>query len=97
MTTDRANDSLDSTNIRSTSDTSVSLPPLDYNVVDDMKKNRANINLFKLAKVQSQQDILLHALGQTKTDSATSIDKGACTPPGSLSNMLNILRMEEET
>ena len=40
----------DNTNICSTPDTSVSLPPLDYNIVDDMKKTRANISFFKLAK-----------------------------------------------
>ncbi len=44
----------DITSICSTPDTSVSLPPLDYNIVDDMKKTRANINFFELAKVQSQ-------------------------------------------
>ena len=41
-------------NTHFTPDTLMSLPPLDYNIVDDMKKTRANINLFKLAKIQSQ-------------------------------------------
>jgi len=44
----------DITDIHSTMDTPVSLPPLDYNIVDNMKKTQANINLFELAKVQSQ-------------------------------------------
>jgi len=74
------------TNIRSTLDTSVILPPLDYNIVDVMKNNQANISLFKLAKIPSQQDILLCALGQTVTKNAASTSKGASTPPGSLSN-----------
>lgn len=82
-------------NIRSTPDTSVSLPPLDYNIVDDMKKNRLNINLFELAKVQSQRDSLLRAMGQTTTDNATSTSKGESTPPRSLSTTLNTLWMEE--
>jgi len=38
----------------------------------------------------------LRALGQTKTDSATSTGKGANTPPRSLSTVLNTLWMEEE-
>lgn len=83
-------------NIRSTPNTSMSLPPLDYNIVDDMKKNRANISLFELARIQSQQSILLCALGQTVTDSAASASKGASTPPWSLSIVLNMLQMEEE-
>lgn len=43
----------DNTSICSTPDTSVILPPLDYNIVDDMKKTKVNISLFELAKVQS--------------------------------------------
>lgn len=86
----------DNTNIRSTPDTSVSLPPLDYNIVDDMKKTRVNMSLFKLAKVQSQWDILVRALWQTKTtDNATSTSKGANTPPRSQSIVLNTFWMEE--
>lgn len=45
---------LDNTNTHFTLETSVSLPPLDYNIIDDMKKTRANISLFELAKIQSQ-------------------------------------------
>jgi len=85
----------DSTNIHSTLDTSVSLPPLDYNIVDDMKKTGVNINFFKPTKVQSQQDILLHALGQKTIGSAASTRKGASTPPRLPSIVLNTLRMEE--
>lgn len=50
-------------NICSTPDTSVSQPPLDYKIFDDMKKTRVNISFFELAKIQSQWDILLCALG----------------------------------
>lgn len=89
------NTPLNGTNIHSTLDNSVSLPPLDYNTVDDMKKTRANISFFKLAKAPSQWDILLRALGQSTIDSVASISKGACTPPELLSTMLNTLWMEE--
>ena len=44
----------DNTNIHSTPDTSIILPPLDYKIVDEMKKNRANISFFKLTKIQTQ-------------------------------------------
>ena len=85
----------DNMNIRSTPNTSVGLPPLDYNIFDDMKKTQANISLFELAKILSQRDIRLRALRQTTIDSATSTSKGASTPPKSLSTVLNTLRMEE--
>lgn len=51
------------TNIHPTSNASVSLPPLDYNNFDYMKKTRANISLFELDKIHSHRDILLCALG----------------------------------
>lgn len=54
MSSNLQNTPLDNTNIRSTLDTSVSLPPLDYNIIDDMKKTRVNISLFELANIQSQ-------------------------------------------
>jgi len=53
----------DKVNISLSPNTSVIIPPMDYNIVDDMKKTRANISLCELAKIQSQQDILLRALG----------------------------------
>lgn len=90
------NTPLDNTNINPTPDTLVSLPPLDYKIVDGMKKTWANISLFKLAKIHSQRDILLRALGQTTTDSATPTSKGASTPLESMSTVLNTLQMEEE-
>jgi len=43
----------DNTNILSTPNTLVSLPPLEYDIIDDMKKTLANISLFELAKIQS--------------------------------------------
>lgn len=89
------NTSSNNMNTSLTPDTSVILPPLDYNIVEDMKKPHTNISFFNLAKIQSQRDILLHALEQTSTESATSTNKGASTPPGSLSIVLNTLQMEE--
>lgn len=74
----------DNTNISRTPDTRVSPPPLEYNIMDDMKKTHVKFNLFKLAKIQSQRDILLCALGQTTMHNTTSTSKGASTPPGSL-------------
>jgi len=41
----------DSTNIHSTPDSLMSLPPLDYNIINYIKKMQENISLFKLAKV----------------------------------------------
>jgi len=43
----------DSTITNLTLDTSMGLLPLDYNVVDDMKKKHVNIIFFELAKIQS--------------------------------------------
>jgi len=91
------NNLLDNMNIHSTLETSVNLPHLDYNIVDDMKKTRANISLFELAKIQSQRDILLRALGQTSIDNVTTTRKGASTPSRSLSTMLNTFWIEEAT
>ena len=45
------NTPLDNTNISLTLGTSVSLPPLDYSIVDYMKKTHENINLFELSKI----------------------------------------------
>lgn len=41
----------DNTNISPTPNTSVILPPLDYNIVDYMEKTHTNVNLFMLAKI----------------------------------------------
>lgn len=38
-------------NISISLDTSVSTPPLDYNIIIDMNKNRVNISLFELDKI----------------------------------------------
>jgi len=59
--------------------------------MDEMNKNHVNISLFDLAKIQSQWDILLHALGQTSMDNETSTRKGASKPPKSLLIVLNTL------
>lgn len=83
------------TDIYSNPNISVSLPPLDYNIVEDMKETWVNISFFKLTKVQSQRDILLRAMGQTIVDGAASTSKGESTPPGSLSTVFRTLQMEE--
>ncbi len=85
----------DNTNIHSTLNTSVILPPMDYKIVDDMKKNMVKISLFELAKIQSQRYILLRALWQTTTDSVTSTSRGEITPRGPLYTVLNMLQVEE--
>ena len=86
----------DNTNVSITLNTLVSLPLLHYKILDDMKKTHVNINLFELAKIQSQRDILLCTLGQTTMDITVSTNKGASTCLGSLSTVLNKLQMEEE-
>lgn len=42
---------LDNTNISPALDTSVSIPPLDYNIVYDMKKTQENFSLLELSKI----------------------------------------------
>jgi len=42
---------LNNMNSSLTPDTSVSLPPVDYKIMDNMKKTHANISLFELAKI----------------------------------------------
>lgn len=85
----------DNMDIRSTPDTSVRLPPMEYNIVDDMNKNQVNISLFELAEIQSERDILLRALGQITMDNTTSTNKGEIARPRSLYIVLNMLWMEE--
>lgn len=53
MSSKLQNTSPNNMNIYSTPDTLVILPPLNNNIVDNMKKNRVNISLFELAKIQS--------------------------------------------
>lgn len=74
----------------------MSLPAVDYNIEEDMKISLADIYLFELAKIQSQRDIMLRALGKTSVDNTTSTSKGASTYPSSLTIVLNTLQMEEE-
>lgn len=35
---------------------------MDYNIVDDMKKTKANITMFELSKLKHQQKLLLKEL-----------------------------------
>lgn len=46
MSSKLQNTPLDNMNISHTPDTSVRLPPLEYNIVDDMKKTHMNIIFF---------------------------------------------------
>lgn len=76
-------------------DTSVSLPAIDYNNVEDMKNTHENISLLQLTKIMSQWDILLRALGETSTSQATSSNKGSSKSHNTLAYVLNMLHMEE--
>jgi len=51
-----------SSNIPSTSKTLVILDSMDYNIVDGMKKTKANITMFELSKLKHQQKLLLKEL-----------------------------------
>lgn len=86
----------DNTNTRLPPNIFVNLPALDYNIVEDIKKNHVNISLYELTKIMGQWHILLHTLGQTSTDSVTSSIKGSSKSLDSLAFMLNVLCMEEE-
>lgn len=48
------NTPLDITNTSLSPDNSVSLPTLDYNIDEDMKKTRVNISLYELSKLMGQ-------------------------------------------
>ena len=85
----------DSTNTSFPLYKSVSLPTLDYNIVEDMKKTRENISLYELTKLMGQRDIILRALGQTSIDNVASSNKGSSKSPRSLTSVLNALCMEE--
>lgn len=50
---------LETTNQVPSPDTSVNLPAVDYNIVDDIKKVRASIYMFEFTNIMSQRDILL--------------------------------------
>lgn len=56
-------------------DTLMSLPAIEYNIVEDMKKAHVNISLFELTKIMNKRDIILLALGETSTGDATSSNK----------------------
>lgn len=45
---------------------SVSLPTLDYNIVEDMKYTHTNISLYEFTNIMGQWDILLSTLSQTQ-------------------------------
>lgn len=63
----------------------------------DMKKVHANISMFELTKITSQQDILLWALGKISIGNATSSNKGSGKSPNTLASILNALTMDENT
>lgn len=76
--------------------TSVSLPTLDYNIVENMKNTHEKISMYELIKITSQWDILVRALGETSTCQANSSNKGSNKSLGTLAIVLNMLCMEEE-
>ena len=51
-----------SSNPPSSSKTLVVVDSMDYNIIEDMKKNRSNISLFELSKLKHQQKLLLKEL-----------------------------------
>ena len=51
-----------SCNSPSTSKTLVVSDSMDYNIIEDMKKTRANISLHELSKIKHQQNLLLKEL-----------------------------------
>ena len=53
--------------IPSTSKTLVVSDSMDYNIVDDMKKTKANITMFELSKLKHQQKFLLKELNDFPT------------------------------
>jgi len=50
------------TNTSTPSKTLIVSDEMEYNIVQDMKKTRANINLFELSKLKHQQKVLLKEL-----------------------------------
>jgi len=51
-----------SSNLPSTSKTLVVSDSMDYNIIEDMKKTKANITMFELSKLKHQQKLLLKEL-----------------------------------
>lgn len=88
---------LETTNQVPSSDTSVNILVMDYNIVDDMKKVRANISMFEITKITIQQDILLWELGKNSSGNATSSNKGSSKSFDSLTYVFNAIMMDENT
>jgi len=44
---------------------------IDYNIVDDLKKSRANITYFDLLKLRQQRDLLLKAMNERNSKTPT--------------------------
>lgn len=44
---------------------------IDYNIVDDLKKSRANITYFDLLKLTQQRDLLLKAMNERNSKTPT--------------------------
>lgn len=77
------------------SDSLVSLPSLDYDIIKDMKKTHANISLYELTKLTGQRYTFLRAMGQTSTYNVDSSSKGSSKSPRSLASVLNTLHRED--
>ncbi len=73
----------------------MSLPSLDYNIIEDMKKTRANISLYELTKITGQWELLLRVLGKTSIGDVTYSSKGTSKSLDALTFVLNMLHMEE--
>jgi len=71
---------------------------IDYNIVDDLKKARANITYFDLLKLLQQRDLLLKAMNERNCKSPTNlssqIKKSASRPIGTPSTAQTPSTME---
>jgi hypothetical protein len=58
---------------------------MEYNIVDDMKKTKANITMFELSKLKHQQKLLLKELNvvpSTPLPSSKAANDSGQSPPG---------------
>ena len=65
------------------------MPMLDYNVVENLKKMKANMCVMDMCMIPQQKDFLLQALKLTKT-SMTNINQGDTLSPTNLTNKSSV-------
>ena len=66
--------------------TSQPITSINYDIVEDMKKTRANISIYDLAQLTSQKNLIFKALGGTKTNVVNNND----TTPGQAKQANNV-------